>query len=46
MKARIPHSHLTYVFGAAHALELDQPELVVDVIRALVYDLRDASTAT
>ena len=28
MKARIPHSHLTYVFGAAHALELDQPELV------------------
>jgi pimeloyl-ACP methyl ester carboxylesterase len=28
LKARIPHSHLTYVFGAAHAIEFDQPELV------------------
>lgn len=28
LKARIPHSHLTYVFGAAHAVEFDQPDLV------------------
>lgn len=28
LKARIPHSHLTYMFGAAHAIEFDQPERV------------------
>jgi pimeloyl-ACP methyl ester carboxylesterase len=28
LKARIAHSHLTYVFDAAHAIEFDQPELV------------------
>jgi pimeloyl-ACP methyl ester carboxylesterase len=28
LKARIPHSHLTYIFGAAHAIEFDQPGLV------------------
>jgi pimeloyl-ACP methyl ester carboxylesterase len=25
LKTKIPHSHLTYVFGAAHAIEFDQP---------------------
>jgi len=28
LKARIPHAHLTYVFGAGHAVEFDQPDLV------------------
>ncbi len=28
LKAKIPHSHLTYVFGAAHAVEFDQPARV------------------
>ena len=28
LKAKIPHSHLTYVFGAAHAIEFDQPQRV------------------
>ncbi len=28
LKSRIPQSHLTYVFGAAHAVEFDQPDLV------------------
>jgi len=28
LKGKIPHSHLTYVFGAAHAAEFDQPERV------------------
>lgn len=28
LKAKIPHSHLTYVFGAAHAIEFDQPARV------------------
>jgi pimeloyl-ACP methyl ester carboxylesterase len=28
LKTKIPHSHLTYVFGAAHAIEFDQPERV------------------
>jgi pimeloyl-ACP methyl ester carboxylesterase len=32
LKARLPHSHLTYVFEAAHALEIDQPERVARII--------------
>ena len=28
LKAKIPQSHLTYIFGAAHAVEFDQPKLV------------------
>jgi len=28
LKSKIPHSHLTYVFGAAHAIEFDQPKRV------------------
>lgn len=32
LKNRLPHSHLTYVFEAAHALEFDQPERVARII--------------
>jgi len=32
LKAKIPHSHLTYVFGAAHAIEFDQPKRVGTLI--------------
>lgn len=32
LKAEIPHSHLTYVFGAGHGLEYDAPERVGPLI--------------
>jgi len=32
LKARIRHSHLTYVFGAGHAVEFDQPKLVGQLV--------------
>lgn len=32
IKAKIPHSQLVYVYGAAHSLELDQPERVSALI--------------
>ena len=32
LKSRIPHSHLTYVFGAAHSIEFDQPARVTALV--------------
>ena len=37
LKARVPRSHLTYIWDAAHALEFDQPKRV----SALVLDFLD-----
>lgn len=31
IKARVPQSHLTYIWDAAHALEFDQPKKVADL---------------
>lgn len=32
LKANIPQSHLTYVFGAGHAIEFDQPQRVGQLV--------------
>ncbi|HUZ66189.1 MAG TPA: alpha/beta hydrolase [Beijerinckiaceae bacterium] len=32
LKSRLPHAHLTYVFEAGHALEIDQPDRVFRII--------------
>jgi pimeloyl-ACP methyl ester carboxylesterase len=36
LKAGIPHSHLTYIYGAAHAVEFDQPERVARLVGAFL----------
>lgn len=37
IKAKVEHSHLTYIWDAAHSLEIDQP----DVVARLVLDFLD-----
>ena len=36
IKAGIPHSHLSFIYGAAHAIELDQPVRVARLIGAFL----------
>ena len=36
LKAGIPHCHLSFIYGAAHALELDQPTRVARLIGAFL----------
>jgi pimeloyl-ACP methyl ester carboxylesterase len=36
LKGGIPHSHLSYVYGAAHAVEFDQPERVARLVGAFL----------
>ncbi len=36
LKERIPHSHLTYVYDAAHAIDVDQPERVLRIVQAFL----------
>lgn len=36
LKARIPHSHLSFIYGAAHALEFDQPRRVARLVGAFL----------
>ena len=50
LKAKIPQSHLTYIFGAAHAIAFDQPErlgqLVADFLeRGESFIVRDPQAA-
>jgi pimeloyl-ACP methyl ester carboxylesterase len=36
LKAGIPHSHLSFIYGAAHAIELDQPARTARLIGAFL----------
>jgi pimeloyl-ACP methyl ester carboxylesterase len=36
LKNGIPHSHLSYIYGAAHAVEFDQPERVARLVGAFL----------
>ena len=36
LKSAIPHSHLSYIYGAAHAVEFDQPERVARLVGAFL----------
>jgi len=36
LKARIVHSHLSFIYGAAHALEFDQPRRVARLVGAFL----------
>lgn len=36
LKAGIAHSHLSYIYGAAHAVEFDQPERVARLVGAFL----------
>jgi pimeloyl-ACP methyl ester carboxylesterase len=36
LKERIPHSHLTYVYDAGHALDVDQPARTLRIVRAFL----------
>lgn len=36
LKSGIPHSHLSYIYGAAHAIEFDQPERVARLVGAFL----------
>jgi pimeloyl-ACP methyl ester carboxylesterase len=36
LKAGIPHSHLSFIYGAAHALEFDQPDRVARLVGAFL----------
>jgi pimeloyl-ACP methyl ester carboxylesterase len=36
LKSGIPHSHLSYIYGAAHAVEFDQPERVARLVGAFL----------
>jgi pimeloyl-ACP methyl ester carboxylesterase len=36
LKERIPSSHLTYVYDAAHAIEIDQPERMLRLVKAFL----------
>ena len=36
LKAGIPHSHLSYIYGAAHAVEWDQPDRVARLVGAFL----------
>jgi pimeloyl-ACP methyl ester carboxylesterase len=36
LKSAIPHSHLSYIYGAAHAVEFDQPDRVARLVGAFL----------
>jgi pimeloyl-ACP methyl ester carboxylesterase len=36
LKSAIPHSHLSYIYGAAHAIEFDQPDRVARLVGAFL----------
>lgn len=36
LKERIPHSHLTYVYDAGHAIDIDQPERTLRIVKAFL----------
>jgi pimeloyl-ACP methyl ester carboxylesterase len=36
LKERLPASHLTYVYDAAHAIEVDQPERMLRLVKAFL----------
>jgi pimeloyl-ACP methyl ester carboxylesterase len=36
LKSDIPHSHLSYIYGAAHAVEFDQPNRVARLVGAFL----------
>lgn len=36
LKSGIPHSHLSYIYGAAHAVEFDQPDRVARLVGAFL----------
>lgn len=36
LKSRIPRSHLTYIYDAAHAIDVDQPERTLRIVRAFL----------
>jgi pimeloyl-ACP methyl ester carboxylesterase len=36
LKAGIPHSHLSFIYGAAHALEFDQPQRVARLVASFL----------
>jgi pimeloyl-ACP methyl ester carboxylesterase len=36
LKSGIAHSHLSYIYGAAHAVEFDQPERVARLVGAFL----------
>jgi pimeloyl-ACP methyl ester carboxylesterase len=36
LKGRIPHSHLTYVYDAAHGIDVDQPERMLRITTAFL----------
>jgi pimeloyl-ACP methyl ester carboxylesterase len=36
LKSGIPHSHLSYIYGAAHAAEFDQPDRVARLVGAFL----------
>jgi pimeloyl-ACP methyl ester carboxylesterase len=36
LKTGIPHSHLSYIYGAAHAVEFDQPDRVARLVGAFL----------
>jgi pimeloyl-ACP methyl ester carboxylesterase len=36
LKSRLPHAYLVYVWDAAHAIEVDQPERMLSVLRSFL----------
>ena len=36
LKEKVPASHLTYIYDAAHAIEVDQPERLLRLVRAFL----------
>jgi pimeloyl-ACP methyl ester carboxylesterase len=36
LKEKIPHSHLTYIYDAAHGIEIDQPERMLKLVKAFL----------
>ena len=36
LKSRLPHSYLVYVWDAAHAIEVDQPERMLSVLTSFL----------
>jgi pimeloyl-ACP methyl ester carboxylesterase len=36
LKSRLPHAYLVYVWDAAHAIEVDQPERMLEVVRSFL----------
>lgn len=36
LKEKVPSSHLAYVYDAAHAIEVDQPERTLRIVKAFL----------